>query len=80
MPRYFLHLQEPPEVIRDEDGEELETLDLAIEEAKAAARELMAASLESGGPLGKGRTILIEDEGGTIVARVRFEDAIPPEK
>ena len=79
MKRYFLHVQEPSQFIEDPEGAEFESLDLAIVEAKAAARELVADRLECAGPLGIRRSMNIGDESGNILATIPFKDALIPE-
>ncbi len=59
------------------------TLPVAIEEAKAHARELMAETAEvrpgggGGGGEMDGQTFEIVDEKGLLAATVRFKDALP---
>lgn len=80
MPRYFLHVKNRLCLVRDPDGEELDDLAAAKEEAAAAARDLMAEGLRGGAPLGLHREMILEDELGVTVASVAFAEALPTEE
>ncbi|MFK0335371.1 DUF6894 family protein [Rhizobium sp. NPDC090275] len=74
--RYFLNIRDGEELLVDPDGSELETVELAIEEAKASARDLMAEKLRAGEPV-NGQSFEISDAHGTVVATVKFRDVLP---
>jgi hypothetical protein len=71
MPRYFLHVQNGSE-LADPDGAEFQDLTAAQQEATQSARDLMAECLRAGEPLGLGRTMVICDETGVVVATMPF--------
>jgi hypothetical protein len=79
MARYFLHVKDRSNVVQDPDGQELDDLAAAKEEAAAAARELMAEALRAGEPLGLHREMHIEDDHGLTVASIPFSEAPLPE-
>lgn len=73
--RYYFH-RNGDELICDPEGSVCANVAVAIEEAKAHARELMAERLKSGREM-DGQTFEIVDEKGLLAARVRFKDALP---
>ncbi len=80
MPRYFLHVKsDGSDLLQDPDGQELDDLAAAKQEAIEAARELMAEDLRNGQALGLDRIMLIADEAGNILLEVSFKDALPPD-
>ncbi|WP_409527172.1 DUF6894 family protein [Rhizobium sp. BK377] len=60
----------------DKEGSDCARLAVAIEEAKAGARDPMAERLRSGREL-DGQCFEIVDDAGTLAAVVRFKDALP---
>jgi hypothetical protein len=74
--RYFLNIRDGQRLLVDPDGTEFETVELAIEEARASARDLMAEKLRHGEHL-NGQRFEISDADGAIVATVVFKDALP---
>jgi hypothetical protein len=79
MVRYFLHIKDREDVLRDPEGQELVDLAAAKTEAAAVARDLMAECLRAGAPLGLHRQMLIADTQDVPVASVSFAEALPPE-
>ena len=75
--RYFLHVRDGLDLVRDPDGEELEDVAAARHEAIETARHLMAQSLLDNEPLGLDRVMVISDESGAILAEVSFRAALP---
>jgi hypothetical protein len=45
MPRYYFHVENGQEIIRDEEGIDLSDLDAVREEATTAARQIMSQSV-----------------------------------
>jgi hypothetical protein len=75
MPRYFFHIKDKEETIRDEEGIELHGLDAVHEEVTESAREMMSDDVRQGsGP--DGRTFVVTDEQGQTVLTFPFKDAI----
>jgi hypothetical protein len=75
MPRYFFHIKDEVEIIRDEEGLELRGLDAVREEATESAREMMSEKVRAGhGP--DGRAFVVTDEQGHVVLNFPFRDAI----
>ena len=71
MARYYFHFKNGVELIKDEEGSELPTLDEARLQALKAGRELWADSIKAGKPLGVD-AIVIADEQGQILPSSRF--------
>jgi len=80
MPRYFLHVHQNSERTEDPDGQDFDSLALAIEEAKAAARDLVADQLLTLETIGLTRSIVITDVDGKVMSTVPFKDALRPEE
>lgn len=75
--RYFMNVRSPDgSVVEDPEGEEFDTLENAVAEAQASARELMADALRANGPVGIDRLIDLADETGQVIATISFRDAI----
>jgi hypothetical protein len=64
------------ELTKDPEGQDFETLEDAIAEAEASAREIMADSLRSNEPIEIDNVIDIADEHGIVVASVSFRSTI----
>lgn len=79
MPHYFLHVKDRSGLLLDPEGEQLDDLAAAQQEAAAAARDLMAECLRNGEPLGVHREVIITDNNGDTVATVSFSTALPME-
>lgn len=75
MHRFFFHLHECGVVTQDEEGRMLPSFEVALEEAVAAARDLMAAEVKSG-RLCLGCHIEIVDAYGITLAIVPFDEAV----
>src|SRR5687767_3803172 len=67
MPRYFFHLRDDEELIRDDEGTELPDLSAARTEAAQTAKEIINESIGSGEPLDH-LVVEIWDEAGVIEA------------
>ena len=75
MPRYFFHIKDGLETIRDEEGIDFHNLDAVREEATESAREMMSEKIREGhGP--DGRAFVVTDEQGQTVLTFPFKDAI----
>ena len=74
MPHYFFHLYDDL-VSRDEEGRELPDAGAAQCKALADARHMACAEVLEG-HLNLKHRIEVEDEGGTLIATVRFEEAV----
>jgi len=80
MSRYFLHLRDHVEEIRDVDGLELANIDAVKAAVIAAARDVMCGDLRNG-ILDLRYHIDAEDAAGTLVYSLPFQHAfsiIPP--
>ena len=71
---YFFHLYDDA-VVRDEDGQELPDIAAAHREAIRNARHIACAEILEG-HLNLKHRIEVEDEHGTVIATVRFEDVL----
>jgi hypothetical protein len=74
MSRYFFHIEDGEEQIKDLEGIELEGLDAVRDEALQSARELMSEGILNGRQP-DGRRFVVTDEGGVIVAEIPFAEA-----
>lgn len=75
MPKYFLHLRERENLLRDLEGAEFEDLNAARDEARQAIRDIVAEHIAAGQEL-RLRTIEICDDKGNHVATVSLAAAI----
>jgi hypothetical protein len=75
MPRYFFHIKDEAETIRDEDGIELHDLDEVRKLATESAREMMSEAVREGHEP-SGREFVITDEQGRVVLNFPFKDAL----
>lgn len=73
--RYFLNIRDGEKLLVDPDGAEFENVELAIEEARASARDLMAEKLRNGEHV-DGQRFEICDADGAVVATVVFRDLL----
>ena len=81
MTTFYFHMRDSDGLVEDPDGSELVDLEAAIEEAKAAARALVADRIQRNKRL-RPTTIEITDEKGNVLHTVTFrevlEDALDP--
>lgn len=75
MPKYFLHLRERDELVRDVEGAKFDDLNAARDEARNAIRDIVAEHIASGQEL-RLQTVEICDDKGGHVATVRLAEAI----
>ncbi|MBY3447976.1 MULTISPECIES: DUF6894 family protein [Rhizobium] len=75
MPKYFFHVRRHDVFEEDPEGVDLATPELALEEATAAAREIVAERIRMGNRA-NGDTFEIMAEDGSLVATVPFRSAI----
>ena len=75
MPQFFLHIHDDDEFIEDPEGRVYPDLNAAREEAKEAAREILADKVRRGVEI-DGQRIDITDEKGSTVATVKFRDQL----
>lgn len=75
--RLFLHIRDAAGLLtEDPEGQEFRTLDDAIAEAEASAREMMADALRSNASVEIENVIDIVNDEGTVVASVSFRSTI----
>ncbi len=75
MPFYFFHLREGGELLLDDDGRELETMDAVAKAALVEARAIIADEALDGRIM-LDKYIDVENDFGGIVHRLSFADAI----
>ena len=75
VPRFYFHVFDDLDA-RDEEGVELGNLDEAKAYATYAARHLMAETLKVGGTISLDHRIIVQDEHNSVVATLRFRDAV----
>jgi hypothetical protein len=74
---YFFHIRDGETLEQDLEGSEFETLELAMADARLAAREIMADKVMAGYEP-DGQSFEIADAEGQIRATVPFRSAIKP--
>ena len=72
MPRYFFHIKQDSQIIRDDKGIVLEDLEAVKAEVIASSRE-MVSEFAPYNPL-EDRSFLIEDNRGRLVLEFSFRD------
>ncbi|WP_051679961.1 DUF6894 family protein [Pseudorhizobium marinum] len=77
MPKYFLHLRERDDLIRDLEGANFVDLNAARDESRQAIRDIVAEHIAAGEELTL-QTIEICDEQGNHVATVSVASSISP--
>ncbi len=75
MPRYFFDIVDDDGVTRDPEGSELSSPALAMDEARATAREMLADSLRAGRRI-DARRFDITNESGQVVGTLAFRDLL----
>jgi Domain of unknown function (DUF6894) len=65
MARYYFHIKDGADLIKDQEGTELATPDAARLQALASARELWADAIKSGKALGADAVVIADEQGGT---------------
>ena len=76
MARYYFHIKDGADLIRDPEGTELSTADEARSQALKSARELWSDAIKSGRNLGAD-AVVIADEGGQTLTFVPMAEALP---
>jgi hypothetical protein len=74
--RFYLHIKDGADLIRDEEGVDLPTAADARDQALHAARELVADAVISGRDL-SADAFLIADQDGKQLAYLRMSEALP---
>ena len=64
--RYYFHIKDSAELVKDQEGTELPTPDAARRQALKSARELRANAIRSGKNLGADAVIIADEYGGTL--------------
>jgi hypothetical protein len=76
MPRFFFHVRDGDKLTQDVEGADFPHLEAAQDEAKTAAREMLAEQIDSAGTLNRNQQFEICDEAGKLLATVPFTDTI----
>ena len=76
MARYYFHIKDGAELIKDPEGSELPTRDAARRQALKSARELWADAIKSGKSLAADAVIIADEYGGTLTF-VPMNEALP---
>jgi hypothetical protein len=74
--RYFFHIKDGADLIKDQEGTELPTAHAARLQALLSARELWADAIRSGKPLGADAVVIADEHGGTLTF-VPMNEALP---
>lgn len=75
MPRYYFHLFND-ETIHDDEGEEVQSAEIALQSAARMARGMAAESVKNGGCLTLHHRIEVADTDGGTVGVVKFGDVV----
>jgi hypothetical protein len=78
MPRYYLHIQQGDQLLRDPDGIECLDLEAARAEAVAGIRDILAEAIKRGADDGLEDVLVITDESGRELITIPFSEALPP--
>ena len=76
MPRYFFHLRDGDDRLLDSDGVELPNPASAAAQALKEARGLLGEEVRANGRLQLYLRIDVEDENGTIIHSLAFDQAV----
>jgi hypothetical protein len=76
MPRFFFHVRDSGELTQDVEGIDFPNLEAAQDEARMAARQLLAEQTVSVGVLSRSQQFEIRDEDGQLLATMPFADTI----
>ena len=76
MPRFYLHIKDGTDLIRDEEGMDLPSAAHARAEALVSARELWADAIRAGRDVGADADV-IAGEDGKHLTFVPFTEALP---
>ncbi|KQT50288.1 hypothetical protein ASG43_21675 [Aureimonas sp. Leaf454] len=74
--RYFFHVRQHSALLKDDDGIELDGIDIVLQEATAGARDIMAERLKQGCPLDVNTTFEVHDEAGSVVLSLSFASVL----
>jgi hypothetical protein len=76
MPRFFLHIKDGSDLIRDEEGIDVPSAAHARDAALLSARELWAGAIKAGRDVGAD-AFLIADQDGNQLTFVPFTEVLP---
>jgi hypothetical protein len=76
MTRYYFHIKDGADLIKDPEGTELLTAEEAKSQALKSARELWADAIKSGRDLGAD-AVVVADEHGQTLTFVPMAEALP---
>jgi hypothetical protein len=76
MTRYYFHIKDGADLIKDPEGTELLTAEEAKSQALKSARELWADAIKSGRDLGAD-AVVVADEHGQTLTFVPMTEALP---
>ena len=77
MARYYFHFKNGVELIKDEEGSELPTLDEARLQALKAGRELWENPIKAGKPLGVDAIVIADEQGQITFVPISEALALP---
>lgn len=75
MARFYFHIRNHEEFVRDEEGVEMSNARAALEEAEDAAREILAEKVRKGEVI-DGNRFEVHDELGTRLFTLPFRDVL----
>lgn len=75
MPRFYFHMRSHAEIVRDLEGVEMPDAQMALEEAREAAREILSERVRKGEVL-DGNEFEVHDELGTKLFTLPFRSVL----
>jgi hypothetical protein len=79
MPRLFFNIRIDGVLVIDDDGTDFPDLDAAVDEAKEAARDLIASHIRNNDPSVLMNSFEITDEQGVVLRTVPFTEGLGQE-
>lgn len=76
MPRFYFNMRIDGILVLDDDGTEFSDLDAAVEDAKAAARDLIAAQIRANDPSILENSFEINDDRNHLLRTVYFAEGL----
>ncbi|MGV3552165.1 DUF6894 family protein [Rhizobium sp.] len=68
MPKFYFHVRDGDQIIRDHEGIDMPGKDAAAAEAKQAARDLLAEQLKFGATLDTRQFEIVDDRGEKVLS------------
>ncbi|GGD24280.1 DUF6894 family protein [Aureimonas glaciei] len=79
MPKFFLNIHKDGQTVKDEEGVDFPDIESAVEEAMAAAREIIAENIKRNEAPCIGHAFEIIDSRGAVLRTLPFSDSLHPD-